>query len=75
MRLPFQFTFILIGFLVAISFFEAPLKFQAPSITIPLGVEIGEKSSSLYHSGYMICEVFKLILLIFLSIYQVKEYK
>ncbi len=30
-----------IGILVAISFIEAPLKFQAPGITIPLGLGIG----------------------------------
>lgn len=30
-----------IGMLVAISFLEAPLKFQAPGITIPLGLGIG----------------------------------
>ena len=31
----------LIGAIVAISFLEAPLKFQAPGITIPLGLAIG----------------------------------
>ncbi|HEU4758204.1 MAG TPA: hypothetical protein VFS72_16140 [Agromyces sp.] len=31
----------LIGAIVAISFLEAPLKFQAPGITIPLGLGIG----------------------------------
>ena len=30
-----------IGLVVAISFIEAPLKFQAPGITIPLGLGIG----------------------------------
>lgn len=30
-----------LGMLVAISFLEAPLKFQAPGITIPLGLGIG----------------------------------
>lgn len=30
-----------IGLIVAISFIEAPLKFQAPDITIPLGLGIG----------------------------------
>ena len=29
------------GFLIAISFMEAPLKFQAPSVTLPIGLEIG----------------------------------
>ena len=34
-------TFLWIGFVSAISFVEAPLKFQAPGITIPLGLGIG----------------------------------
>jgi hypothetical protein len=33
--------FIWFGMVAAISFMEAPLKFQAPGITIPLGLEIG----------------------------------
>ena len=31
-----------IGFLLAISFMEAPLKFQAPSVTLAIGLEIGQ---------------------------------
>ncbi len=34
-------TFLWIGFVVAISFLEAPLKFQAPDITLALGLGIG----------------------------------
>ena len=34
-------TFIWLGMVAAISFIEAPLKFQAPGITIPLGLGIG----------------------------------
>lgn len=34
-------TFFWLGFVMAISFFEAPLKFQAPSVSIEEGVEIG----------------------------------
>lgn len=34
-------TFIWIGFILAISFMEAWLKFRAPGITIPLGLGIG----------------------------------
>lgn len=33
--------FIWFGMVVAISFIEAPLKFQAPGITLPLGLGIG----------------------------------
>ncbi len=35
------FTFIWIGFICAISFMEAWLKFRAPGITLPLGLGIG----------------------------------
>ena len=35
------FTFLWIGFICAISFLESWLKFQAPGITIPLGLGIG----------------------------------
>lgn len=34
-------TFVWLGMVLAISFIEAPLKFQAPGITIELGVGIG----------------------------------
>ncbi len=34
-------VFLWLGMVLAISFIEAPLKFQAPGITIPLGLGIG----------------------------------
>jgi hypothetical protein len=34
-------TFLWLGMVLAISFLEAPLKFRAPGITIPLGLGIG----------------------------------
>lgn len=34
-------TFLWLGMVAAISFLEAPLKFQAPGVTIPLGLGIG----------------------------------
>ncbi|MEM8857214.1 MAG: hypothetical protein AAGD96_02780 [Chloroflexota bacterium] len=37
----FVFTLLWVGFILAISFLEAPLKFQAESVTIPIGLEIG----------------------------------
>ncbi|MEM7028239.1 MAG: hypothetical protein AAF629_01510 [Chloroflexota bacterium] len=44
--LIFQWIFIVttlwIGFILAISFMEAPLKFRAPSVTLPIGLEIGQ---------------------------------
>ena len=39
--LRFIASLIWIGFLLAISFMEAPLKFQAPSVTLPIGLEVG----------------------------------
>ncbi len=37
----FVITLLWIGMLFAISFLEAPLKFQAPSLTLAVGLEIG----------------------------------
>lgn len=34
-------TFLWLGMVLAISFMEAPLKFRAPGVTIPLGLGIG----------------------------------
>ncbi|MET8570729.1 hypothetical protein [Streptomyces sp. NPDC004783] len=34
-------TFLWLGMVLAISFLEAPLKFRAPGVTIPLGLGIG----------------------------------
>ena len=40
-RRRFVFTLLWLGFVLAISFMEAPLKFQAESLTVPIGLEIG----------------------------------
>lgn len=40
-RWIFIITLLWIGFILAISFMEAPLKFRAPSVTLPIGLEIG----------------------------------
>lgn len=34
-------TFVWLGMVVAISFIEAPLKFRAPGVTLPIGLGIG----------------------------------
>lgn len=34
-------TFVWLGMVVAISFLEAPLKFRAPNVTLPIGLGIG----------------------------------
>ena len=45
--------FVWLGMVLAISFLEAPLKFRAPGITIPLGLGIGR----LVFRALNICEV------------------
>jgi hypothetical protein len=34
-------TFVWLGMVLAISFLEAPIKFQAPGVTVPIGLGIG----------------------------------
>jgi hypothetical protein len=34
-------TFVWLGMVLAISFLEAPLKFRAPGVTVPIGLSIG----------------------------------
>lgn len=34
-------TFVWLGMVLAISFLEAPLKFRAPGVTLPVGLGIG----------------------------------
>lgn len=46
-------VFVWLGMVLAISFLEAPLKFRAPGITIPLGLGIGR----LVFRALNICEV------------------
>lgn len=46
-------VFVWLGMVAAISFLEAPLKFRAPGITIPLGLGIGR----LVFRALNICEV------------------
>lgn len=48
-----------VGMIAAISFLEAPLKFQAPGITIPLGLGIGR----LVFTALNIAELFLLVAL------------
>jgi len=53
--------FIWFGMVLAISFIEAPLKFQAPGITLPLGLGIGRLIFFALNKAEIIC----LLLLIF----------
>lgn len=52
-----------LGMIMAISFIEAPLKFQAPGITIPLGLGIGR----LVFTALNIAEVTLLVALTFVT--------
>lgn len=54
-----------LGMIAAISFIEAPLKFQAPGITIPLGLGIGR----LVFAALNTVELLLLLLLIVLSVW------
>jgi hypothetical protein len=40
-RLAAALVFVWLGMVVAISFIEAPLKFRAPGVTVPIGLGIG----------------------------------
>lgn len=42
MRLATALVFVWLGMVVAISFIEAPLKFRAPGVTVPIGLGIGK---------------------------------
>lgn len=41
MHLAAAFSLVWLGMIVAISFIEAPLKFRAPGVTVPIGLGIG----------------------------------
>ena len=58
-----------IGMLLGISFLEAPLKFKAPNITLPLGLGIGR---IVFAALNKFEQVFSLVLLLWLG-YQYKQ--
>lgn len=53
--------FIWFGMVLAISFMEAPLKFQAPGITIPLGLGIGRLVFFTLNKMEIVCAVLLLV--------------
>ncbi|MDY8138443.1 hypothetical protein [Aquimarina sp. 2201CG5-10] len=59
----FVIIFIWIGFLIAISFMEAPLKFQADSVTTAIGVEIGKIVFKALNSIELLFSIFLLFTL------------
>jgi hypothetical protein len=56
------------GFSMALAFLEAPIKFQAPGITLPLGVGIGRL---VFHASHVLQMIF-LVLLSLLVLMQEK---
>ena len=63
----FVITILWIGFILALSFLEAPLKFQAPSVTVPIGLEIGHL---VFHALNRIEWLFAMLILINLFVGQ-----
>ena len=53
--------FVWFGMVLAISFIEAPLKFQAPGITIPLGLGIGQLVFFALNKMEIVCALLLLI--------------
>ena len=53
--------FVWFGMVLAISFMEAPLKFQAPGITIPLGLGIGRLVFFTLNKMEIVCALLLLI--------------
>lgn len=53
--------FLWFGMVLAISFMEAPLKFQAPGITIPLGLGIGRLVFCTLNKMEIVCSLLLLI--------------
>ncbi len=62
-------TFVWVGMICGISFLEAPLKFQAPGITLELGLGIGELVFGMLTKIEM---AFCLLIVAFLSLVQAK---
>lgn len=50
-------TFLWLGMVIAISFIEAPLKFRAPGVTIPIGLGIGRLVFRALNTVEAICAI------------------
>ncbi|NAS32427.1 hypothetical protein GTQ40_15690 [Flavobacteriaceae bacterium R38] len=66
------FTFIWIGFVCAISFMEAWLKFQAPGITIKLGLGIGQLVFTALNKVEITCALLITVSVLYLKFTKVK---
>lgn len=65
-------VFIWVGFVGAISFMEAWLKFQAPGIDLPLGLGIGRLVFKALNTVEITCAMVIILTLIYLRIQQVR---
>ena len=50
-------TFLWLGMVFAISFIEAPLKFRAPGVTLPIGLGIGRLVFRALNGAEVVCAV------------------
>ena len=60
-RLAMATVFVWLGMVVAISFVEAPLKFRAPGVTLPIGLGIGK----LVFRALSVCELVFAVIIAF----------
>lgn len=58
-------TFVWVGMVTAISFVEAPLKFRAPNVTLPIGLGIGRVVFRAINSIEIVFAVVLLVLVVF----------
>ncbi len=68
MKTAYPIAIFWLGFLMAISFFEAPIKFQAPSVDLAEGLDIGRLVFFWFNKVEIVC-----LLLISASLLTVKE--
>ena len=61
----FILTFIWLGFVIAISFLEAQVKFSAPSLTLPVGLDVGRHVFFALNKVEIAFALFTILLIIF----------
>jgi hypothetical protein len=64
-RYSFIITFIWFGFVCAISFMEAPVKFTAPTLTLQAGLDVGRKVFAALNKVEISFALISLILILF----------
>ena len=62
--LPFILTFVWFGFVAAISFMEAPVKFTAPSLTLAVGLDVGRHVFAVLNKIEIVFALASLLLLL-----------